>query len=92
MGGTEQDMASKTWKNAQPRQHVLQFAGGPIRNLNFNNKEKDDLGSEGKGLCVITSVRFSRGALNLRRTWPDKQATVYLLHLHHISPSTYLRM
>lgn len=49
VGGTEQDMASKTWKNAQPCQHVLQLAGGPIRNLNFNNKEKDDLGERGEG-------------------------------------------
>lgn len=36
-------------------------------------------GSEGKGLFVITSVWFFRGTLNLRQTWPDKQATVYLL-------------
>lgn len=36
-------------------------------------------GSEGKGLFVITSVWFFHGTLNLRRTWPDKQATVYLL-------------
>lgn len=48
VGGTEQDTASKTWKNAQPCRHVLQLAGGPIRNLNFNNKEKDDLGERGE--------------------------------------------